>query len=167
MAERLIPPQGKETVANEMEGELVTAGIKLGAKWMEVDYRNPCVSLDFGSTLAGRIVNDNQPYANTVGNFLGLAGVVSDSIAKGSGKIDMKNGAALDLFSEKALKKADHKKAKANADEAHKLIDIRKVPMDVDRFGTPAVVSPTTPLGCLTTSGEFSAAPWWTRRTRL
>ena len=27
----VIPPQGKETVANEMEGELVTAGIKLGA----------------------------------------------------------------------------------------------------------------------------------------
>lgn len=132
----VVPPQGKETVANEMEGELVTAGIKLGAKWTEVDYRNPCVSLDFGSTLAGRIVNDKQPYANTIGNFLGLAGVVSDSIAKGSGKIDMKNGAALDLFSEKALKKADHKKAKLNADEAHKLIDIRKVPMDVDRFGT-------------------------------
>ena len=72
----VVPPKGKETVANEMEGELVTVGIKLGAKWTDVDYRNPCISLDFGSTLAGRIVNDNQPYANTVGNFLGLAGVV-------------------------------------------------------------------------------------------
>ena len=119
----VVPPQGKETVANEMEGELVTAGIKLGAKWTDVDYRNPCVSLDFGSTLAGRIVNDNEPYANTVGNFLGLAGVVSDSLARGSGQIDKKNGAALDLYSDKAMKKADHKQAEANALEAHKLIN--------------------------------------------
>ena len=43
----VVPPEGKETVANEMEGELVTAGINLGAKWTDVDYRNPCVSLDF------------------------------------------------------------------------------------------------------------------------
>ncbi len=132
----VVPPKGKETVANEMEGELVTAGIKLGAKWTDVDYRNPCISLDFGLTLAGRIVNDNQPYANTVGNFLGLAGVVSDSLARGSGEIDKNNGAALDLYSDKLIKKANTKKAQANAEEAHKLIDIRKVPMDVDRFGT-------------------------------
>ena len=150
----VIPPQGKETVANEMEGELVTAGIKLGAKWTDVDYRNPCVSLDFGSTLAGRIVNDNEPYANTVGNFLGLAGVVSDAIARGSGQIDMKNGAALDLYSDKALKKANTKKAQENAEEAHKLINICKVPMDVDRFGTvplnpvAAEKAGTTLIGC-------------------
>ncbi len=144
----VVPPEGKETVANEMEGELVTAGIKLGAKWTDVDYRNPCVSLDFGSTLAGRIVNDNEPYANTIGNFLGLAGVVSDSIARGSGLIDKKNGAALDLFSEKAMKKANHKKA-----QAHKLINICKVP-DVERFGTvplnyeAATKAGTTLIGC-------------------
>ena len=150
----VVPPEGKETVAKEMEGELVTAGIKLGAKWTDVDYRNPCVSLDFGSTLAGRIVNDNEPYANTVGNFLGLAGVVSDSLARGSGLIDKKNGAALDIYSDKAMKKADHKQAQANALEAHKLINITKVPMDVDRFGT-VPVNPeaaqnagTTLIGC-------------------
>ena len=145
----VVPPEGKETVANEMEGELVTAGIKLGAKWTDVDYRNPCVSLDFGSTLAGRIVNDHEPYANTVGNFLGLAGVVSDSLARGSGMIDKKNGAALDLYDEKAIKKAE-----ANALEAHKLINITKVPMDVDRFGTvpvnpeAAANAGTTLIGC-------------------
>jgi hypothetical protein len=61
--------------------------------------------------LAGRIVNDNEPYANTVGNFLGLAGVVSDSLARGSGKIDKKNGAALDLYNEKDAKKGDKKKS--------------------------------------------------------
>jgi len=132
----VIPPKGKESVANEMEGELVTAGIKLGAKWTDVDYRNPCVSIDFGSTLAGRIVNNNEPYANTVGNFLGLAGVIADSIAKGTGKIDKKNGAALDLYSDKLLKKANHKVAIENANKVHELIDIRKVPKDVTRFGT-------------------------------
>ena len=111
----VVPPKGKEVVANEMEGELVTAGIKLGAKWTEVDYRNPCVSLDFGSTLAGRIVNKDEPYASTVGNFLGLAGVISDSLAKGSKQIDQNNGAALDIFDPKLLKKADGKKHQEKA----------------------------------------------------
>lgn len=132
----VVPPKGKEVVANEMEGELVTAGIKLGAKWTEVDYRNPCVSLDFGSTLAGRIVNKDEPYASTVGNFLGLAGVISDSLARGTDQVDKKGGAALDLYSDKLIKKGNAKKAKANAEEVHKIIDIRKVPMDVERFGT-------------------------------
>ena len=135
----VVPPKGKEVVANEMEGELVTAGIKLGAKWTEVDYRNPCVSLDFGSTLAGRIVNKDEPYASTVGNFLGLAGVISDSLAKGSKQIDQNNGAALDIFDPKLLKKADGKKhqekAKQYAKEAHELINICKVPEGIDRFG--------------------------------
>ncbi len=149
----VIPPQGKEAVANEMEGELVTAGIKLGAKWTEVDYRNPCVSLDFGSTLAGRIVNDNQPYANTVGNFLGLAGVVSDSLARGTDLVG-DNGAALDLFNPKALKKGNTKKAEAWAEKVHKFVDIRKVPMDVTKFGTvpldpkAAADAGTTLIGC-------------------
>lgn len=150
----VIPPKGKESVANEMEGELVTAGIKLGAKWTDVDYRNPCVSLDFGSTLAGRVVNDNQPYANTVGNFLGLAGVVSDSLARGTDKVDKEGGAALDLYSDKLLKKGDKKKAQENAEEVHKLVDIRKVPKGVTRFGTvplnpeSAESAGTTLIGC-------------------
>lgn len=150
----VIPPKGKQAVANEMEGELVTAGIKLGAKWTDIDYRNPCVSLDFGSTLAGRIVNDERPYANTVGNFLGLAGVVSDSLAKGTDKVDKDGGAALDLYSDKLLKKANKKQAEKNAIEAHKLIDIRKVPTDVTRFGTvpinpqAAEEAGTTLIGC-------------------
>ena len=93
-------------------------------------------SLDFGSTLAGRIVNDEEPYASTVGNFLGLAGVISDSLARGSGQVDKNGGAALDLYSDKLIKKANTKKAQANAEEAHKLIDIRKVPDGYTRFGT-------------------------------
>ena len=150
----VVPPKGKQAVANEMEGELVTAGIKLGAKWTDIDYRNPCVSLDFGSTLAGRIVNDERPYANTVGNFLGLAGVVSDSLARGTDKVDKDGGAALDLYSDKLLKKGNQKKAQANAEEVHKIIDIRKVPEDATRFGTvpinpqAAEEAGTTLIGC-------------------
>ena len=150
----VVPPKGQEVVANEMEGELVTAGIKLGSKWTDVDYRNPCVSLDFGSTLAGRIVNNEEPYASTVGNFLGLAGVISDSLARGTGKIDKDNGAALDLYDPKVLKKADTKKAKANAEEVHKLVNICKVPDGMKRFGTVpldsdgAKLAGTTLIGC-------------------
>lgn len=45
-------------------------------------------------------------------------------------------GAAIDLYSKDILKKADWKQAKANAEKVHKIIDIRKVPIDRDRFGT-------------------------------
>ncbi|MCL2115673.1 MAG: methanogenesis marker 14 protein [Methanobrevibacter sp.] len=150
----VLPPKGKEVVANEMEGELVTAGIKLGAKWTKIDYRNPCVSIDFGSTLAGRVVNNDEPYAHTVGNFLGLAGVIADSLVRGTDQVDKEGGAAIDLYTKDILKKADWKKAKLNAEKVHKLIDIRKVPMDRERFGTvpldpvAAENAGTTLIGC-------------------
>lgn len=150
----VIPPTGKEVVANEMEGELVTAGIKAGAKWTNVDFRNPCVSIDFGTTLAGRIVNNDEPYARTIGNFCGLAGAVSDALIRGTEKVDKRGGAALDLYSRDILKKADWKKALANAQRAHEFIDIRKVPEDRERFGTvpvnphAAYDAGTTLIGC-------------------
>ncbi len=150
----VIPPTGKEVVANEMEGELVTAGIKAGAKWTNVDFRNPCVSIDFGTTLAGRIVNNDEPYARTIGNFCGLAGAVSDALIRGTEKVDKRGGAALDLYSRDILKKADWKKALVNAQRAHEFIDIRKVPEDRERFGTvpvnphAAYDAGTTLIGC-------------------
>lgn len=150
----VLPPKGEEVVANEMEGELVTAGIKLGSKWTGVDYRNPCVSLDFGSTLAGRVVNNDETYAHTVGNFLGLAGVIADSLVRGTKQVDKKGGAAIDLYSKDILKKTDWKKAKSNAEKVHKLINITKVPMDSERFGTVPVnpvaaeKAGTTLIGC-------------------
>ena len=55
-----MPPIGStgvEIVANEMEGELATAGIKEAAKLTDVDFRNPCISIDFGTTLDGRITS--------------------------------------------------------------------------------------------------------------
>jgi putative methanogenesis marker protein 14 len=150
----VVPPTGKEVVANEMEGELVTAGIKLGAKWTKVDFRNPCVSMDFGTTLAGRIVNNDEPYARTIGNFCGLAGAVSDAVIRGTEKVDKRGGAALDLYSRDILKNADWKKALTNAERIHKLVDIRKVPEDRERFGTvpvdphAAYEAGTTLIGC-------------------
>lgn len=150
----VVPPTGKVVVANEMEGELVTAGIKAGAKWTDVDYRNPVVSMDFGTTLAGRITNADEPYARTVGNFLGLAGAVSDAIIRGTEQVDKRGGAALDLYSRDILKHADWKDARKYAEKIHEHVDIRKVPEGRDRFGTvpvdpeAAYNAGTTLIGC-------------------
>ncbi|MEN6328662.1 MAG: methanogenesis marker 14 protein [Methanobacteriaceae archaeon] len=150
----VIPPTGRSVVANEMEGELVTAGIKAGAKWTEIDFRNPCVSMDFGTTLAGRIVNNDQPYARTIGNFCGLAGAISDAVIRGTEKVDQRGGAALDLYSRDILKKADWKAALEYAKQVHEHVDIRKVPENRDRFGTvpvdpdAAYNAGTTLIGC-------------------
>ncbi|WP_423791944.1 methanogenesis marker 14 protein [Methanocaldococcus indicus] len=147
----VLPPTGKEVVANEMEGELVTAGVKVGSKWTHVDFRNPCMSIDFGTTLAGRITNDELPYAKVIGNLCGLAGAIADAIARGSGKIDEKTGAVLDL---KPDGKANEELAKEYAEKIHKYIDIRKVPEGVNRFGTVPVdveaakKAGTTLIGC-------------------
>ena len=133
----VVPPTGKEVVANEMEGELVTAGIKVGAKWTDVDFRNPCMSIDFGTTLAGRITNDNKPYANVVGNLCGLAGAIADAIVRGSGLVNKNKGAALDIKKEKG--KVDIKLAEKYAEEAHNYIKICEVPKNMERFGTVPV----------------------------
>ncbi len=73
-------PAGESIVANEMEGELVTAGLKGAAKWLDVDYRNPVLSLDFGTTLAGRITDDQLPYSKVIGSYCGLAGAIPDAL---------------------------------------------------------------------------------------
>lgn len=150
----VVPPTGRSVVANEMEGELVTGGLKAGAKWTDIDFRNPCVSMDFGTTLAGRIVNNDQPYARTIGNFCGLAGAISDAVIRGTEKVDRKGGAALDLYSRDILKKADWKAALEYAKQVHQHVDIRKVPADRVRFGTvpvdpeAAYNAGTTLIGC-------------------
>lgn len=150
----VVPPTGRAVVANEMEGELVTAGIKAGAKWTNIDYRNPCVSMDFGTTLAGRIVNNDEPYARTIGNFCGLAGAVSDAIIRGTEKVDKRGGAALDLYTRDILKKADWKAALEYANKVHQHVDIRKVPENRANFGTvpvdpeAAYSAGTTLIGC-------------------
>jgi len=150
----VLPPTGRSVVANEMEGELVTAGIKVGAKWTDVDFRNPCVSMDFGTTLAGRITNGQEPYARTIGNFCGLAGAVSDAIIRGTEKVDKRGGAALDLYKKEILKKADWKKAEEYSETVHDYLDIGRVPENRDQFGTvpvdpkAAYDAGTTLIGC-------------------
>jgi putative methanogenesis marker protein 14 len=141
----VLPPVGStgvEIVANEMEGELATAGIKEGAKWSGVDFRNPVFSMDFGTTLKGRITNDEIPYARTIANLCGYAGAIPDAIIKGTGLVDKRYGAALDLFSdtkERMIWLSKGSKIQKYADKIHDLIKIEIVPDNVDRYGSVPV----------------------------
>ncbi len=141
----VLPPVGStgvEIVANEMEGELSTAGIKEGAKWAGVDYRNPVFSMDFGTTLKGRITNGDIPYARTTANLCGYAGAIPDAVIKGTGLVDRRYGAALDLFRNNRermiwLTKGGAIRKYANA--IHDRISIEVVPGDRDRYGSVPV----------------------------
>ncbi|NYT06087.1 MAG: methanogenesis marker 14 protein [Methanomicrobiales archaeon] len=144
----VVPPigsSGVEMVANEMEGELAMAGIKEGAKWTPVDFRNPCISIDFGTTLDGRITSDvtsdaANPFARTIGNFCGLAGAIPDEIVRGTGKVQERTGTALDIFGDKSVSGTGLFRRNASVvddfvERAHRHIDIRVVPPDRTRFG--------------------------------
>lgn len=132
-----FPPQGStgvEVVANEMEGELATAGIKEGSRWTDVDYRNPCLSMDFGTTLDGRVTSSDLPYAYTIGNLLGLAGAIPDAVVQGTGLVDKKTGATLDIFDGNT--KPDYgKEAQQYADQIDELVKIEKVPASRTKYG--------------------------------
>jgi len=143
----VIPPMGStgvEMVANEMEGELAMAGIKEGAKWTPVDFRNPCLTIDFGTTLDGRITSDVppdalNPFAKTIGNFCGLAGAIPDAIVRGSGLVDPRTGCALDIFGDRSVASMFRGRQSGTVEEyverCHHHIDIRIVPPDRKRFG--------------------------------
>lgn len=138
------PPQGStgvEVVANEMEGELATAGIKEGSRWTDVDFRNPCLSMDFGTTLDGRITSEELPYAHTIGNLLGLAGAIPDAVVQGTGLVDRHTGATLDIFDPK-IKPDYGKDAQAYAEQINDLVIIEKVPLCRTKYGL-VPVSPT------------------------
>jgi putative methanogenesis marker protein 14 len=133
----VYPPQGStgvEVVANEMEGELATAGIKEGSRWTDVDFRNPCLSLDFGTTLDGRITSEELPYANTIGNFCGLAGAIPDAIVQGTGLVDKATGATLDIFDEK-VKPEFNKEAQEFAKRVGDIVTVEKVPIGRTKYG--------------------------------
>ncbi len=140
----VLPPIGStgvEVVANEMEGELATAGIKEGAKWADVDYRNPCLSMDFGTTFKGRITNDVLPYANTIANFCGISGEIIDSIGRGTGLVNETSGTTLDLPKPRKFKVglARERDIRALAREIHEHIRIEEVPTTAKRFGSVPV----------------------------
>jgi putative methanogenesis marker protein 14 len=121
------------------------AGIKEGAKWTPVDFRNPCVSIDFGTTLDGRITsdvdpNDKNPFAKTIGNFCGLAGAIPDAIVRGTGLVKERTGTALDIFGEQSVSGGlfsfgNRKVIDDFVKRCNEHIDIRIVPADRDRFG--------------------------------
>lgn len=142
----VLPPMGSsgvEIVANEMEGELATAGIKEAAKWAGVDFRNPVCSIDFGTTLKGRITNDDFPYSKTVGNYCGLAGAVPDAIVRGSGLVDGTYGNVLDITKHERpgliTEILNSKAIQEHAKWAHEFIQIEVVPDDRKWWGSVPV----------------------------
>jgi putative methanogenesis marker protein 14 len=143
----VMPPTGStgvEIVANEMEGELATAGIKEAAKLTDVDFRNPCISIDFGTTLDGRITSPDQPYAKTVGSFCGYAGAIPDAIIRGSKIVDPKVGTALEVFEDQKPPSFLTLELKAKMIEEfskriNELIIIEKVPKGRTRYGSVPV----------------------------
>lgn len=140
--------QGRHVVPNEMEGELACAGIKEAARHNRFDFRNPCIVLDMGTTLSGRILSKGDPYAETIGNFCGYAGAVADMLVQ-SMKFsfsDVDDFCALDAFEKECspfflenifLKK----KVKRAAEQINALLDIGRLGTDVDFVG-PFFVNP-------------------------
>jgi putative methanogenesis marker protein 14 len=145
----VLPPIGStgvEIVANEMEGELATAGIKEAAKMTDVDFRNPCISIDFGTTLDGRITSPDLPYAKTIGNFCGYAGAIPDAIIRGSRVVDAKLGTALDVLKDEKptsflTLKMKGKVIQEYTKRINDLIIIEKVPEHRTRYGSVPVSS--------------------------
>jgi len=144
----VVPPQGTtgvEMVANEMEGELAMAGIKEGAKWTPVDFRNPCISIDFGTTLDGRVTSDvdpqsTNPFAKTIGNFCGLAGAIPDAIVRGTGLVKAHTGTALDIFGDKSKTaslsfRRESDVVSSYVKQCHDLIVVEVVPDTRTRYG--------------------------------
>jgi len=132
-----LPPSNTEIVANEMEGELVSAGLKGAAKSTDIDFRNPVMTLDFGTTLAGRVTDDGFPYAKTVGSFAGLAGAIPDALARGSGLVDEQTGCVLDIPESNRSQKLEIDSSWE--EQAHRIIRVSKVSKSEERFGTVPV----------------------------
>ncbi|MEM2057800.1 MAG: methanogenesis marker 14 protein [Thermoproteota archaeon] len=129
-----LPPRTRgEVMANEMEAELSTAGIKVGAKWTDVDCRNPIIAMDFGTTFKGRVVNDELPYAKTIGSMCGLSGAICDAVVQGS------NIAFSALEAAEKVKAQSSEDAEEIAHEIHKYIKVEKVPSAATRVGTVPV----------------------------
>lgn len=157
----VMPPIGStgvEIVANEMEGELATAGIKEAAKLTDVDFRNPCISIDFGTTLDGRVTSPDQPYAKTIGSFCGYAGAIPDAIIRGSKKVDPKVGTALEVFQNQKPPSFLTLEIKANvieefAKRINELIVIEKVPTGRTRYGSVPVRPDAAEQVCVTLIG--------------
>lgn len=136
----VAPPKATGVLSNEMEGELVTAGIKLASKSSSIDYRNPVISIDMGTTLAGQIIDDSRPYANLLCNYVGLAGGISDILLRGCGIID-ENYSTIDIRNPIKTSELNEHKLHEITEKLHAHVDIMEVPSDVENFGLVNVYS--------------------------
>ncbi|HVP94225.1 MAG TPA: methanogenesis marker 14 protein [Methanoregulaceae archaeon] len=135
---------GDVNIANDMEGDLGMAGIKEGALHSPVDFRNPCVSIDFGTILDGRITgpasdDEKNPYSQTIGCFVGLGGIIADVMVRGTGEVDPLYGSAYEFFGDKIetgwLSKKEKGVIKKYVDQIHDYITISTVPRGTKNFG--------------------------------
>lgn len=135
---------GDDLIANDMEGDLSLAGIKQGAINTSVDFRNPCVSIDMGTILDGRIteyVNKDRkdPYSRTIGCFIGLGGAIADTLVKGTGKVDKKFGSAHEFFGDEIktgfFSKKESSLCKNYSKKIHDLIQVEIVPHHRKKYG--------------------------------
>lgn len=133
-------PESIGRVANEMEGELVTAGLKLASKGSVIDYRNPVISVDMGTTLAGQVIDNHKPYASLTCNYVGLAGGISDIILRDCEIIE-DNHSTIDLTFTENNNGYDEVLLHENTLKLHEYIDIMEVPPEVNEFGSVAVDS--------------------------
>ncbi len=134
------PPTKTGLIANQMESELVTAGIKLAGKNSVVDYRNPVISIDMGTTLAGQVVDNSKPYAKLLCNYVGLAGGIADVMLRKSNLINQ-NQSTIDLKSHQCNDQLNIELLSNNTLKLHEYVDIMQVPSDCDEFGSVAVSS--------------------------
>jgi putative methanogenesis marker protein 14 len=135
---------GAQVIANDLEGDLGMAGIKEGSLHSPVDFRNPCISIDFGTILDGRITGDvtedsSDPYCSTIGAFVGLGGAIADVMVRGSGEVDPNLGCAQEFFGDQIetgwLSKREKGAIKDYVDQVHEYINVSVVPRGVDHYG--------------------------------
>ncbi len=135
---------GNTLIANEMEGDLSMAGMKEGALHSPVDFRNPCISIDFGTILDGRITENvpderGHPHASTVGCYVGLGGTIVDTLARGTGVVDPVYGCTYDLFGDiietGMFSKNEKGIIKDYVDQIHEFISVSVIPRGVASCG--------------------------------
>jgi len=141
------PPAGlgKSIISNEMEGELAMAGLKEAAKHGEIEFKNPGIAIDMGTTLSGRISDCAEPYAKTVGNFCGYAGAIADAliqkISPGKSVFEMTASEKKEIVPSSSEKLIDPKKIEAARFEVMKQISVMKIPSGRTCFGPFSVNS--------------------------
>ena len=136
----VAPPKTTGILSNEMEGELVTAGIKLASKNSSVDYRNPVISIDMGTTLAGQVIDNTKPYANLLCNYVGLAGGISDILLRSTGIIN-ETFSTIDVQNGNNYQELNIEEVNEVTKKLHEFIDIMEVPPNVNQFGLVSVHS--------------------------